>query len=75
MDRSLANLALDTIKGRHMFSKFWIVVTAIDLPTKAGGLLGPLDAVVAIGMVAMVSIDPFGGKETSIRRFSVSSWS
>jgi hypothetical protein len=46
----------------------------MDLPTEAGGLLGPWEAVVTIGMVAMVTIESFGGKATSEWRFSMSSW-
>jgi hypothetical protein len=46
----------------------------MDLSTKAGGLLGLWEAVITIGMVAMVTIEPFGGKETSEWQFLMSSW-
>jgi hypothetical protein len=36
----------------------------MDLPTKAGGLLGPLEAGNAAGTVALLKMATFGAKET-----------
>ncbi len=38
--------------------------TSMDLPTKAGGLLGPLEAVVAVGTVTLIKMATFGGEES-----------
>jgi hypothetical protein len=75
---SVAMLLLDPLGGKEtsggrcstsswigfLGGRPWLVVHPMDLLTKAGGLLGPLEAGVAVGTVALIKMATFGGKES-----------